>query len=50
MVVSGPIEIIGIVRDRVDEVQPFVVSVASELGLVCYDMQLNKLYLPHGVV
>jgi len=50
MVVSGPIEIVGIVRDRVDEVQPFVVSVAIELGLVCYDMQLNKLYLPHGVV
>jgi hypothetical protein len=49
MIASGPIEIVGIVRDRVDEVQPFVISVANELGLVCYDMQINKLYLPHGI-
>jgi hypothetical protein len=27
-------------------VQPFVVEEANRLGLVCYDMQLGKLYQP----
>ena len=43
---SGAIEIIGIRTQFVDEVQPFVVQEANLLGLVCYDMQIGRLYLP----
>jgi hypothetical protein len=39
---------VGLPFQYVSEVQPFVVSVSNELGLVVYDMQVGKAYLPDG--
>jgi len=41
---------VGLLSQYVSEVQPFVVSVSNQLGLVVYDMQLGKAYLPDGTV
>lgn len=41
---------VGLLSDRAGEVQPFVVSVSNQLGLVVYNMQLGKVYLPGGAV
>ncbi len=35
---------LGIRSSDVEEVQPFVVKTANELGLVCYDMQEDQIY------
>ena len=43
---DGPLLVLGICRAWVERVQPFVVSEANRLGLVCYDMQLGQVYLP----
>src|SRR5262249_56602971 len=42
----GPLLVLGITWGWCDRVQPFVVEEANRLGLVCYDMQLGKLYQP----
>jgi len=41
---------IGILSQRVDEVQPFVVETATSLGLVVMDDQQGEVYLPGGTV
>jgi hypothetical protein len=35
---------LGIRSSDIEEVQPFVVKTANELGLVCYDMQEDQIY------
>jgi hypothetical protein len=40
---SGPYFYFGIVWSRLAEVAPFVVAVAQEHGLVCFDPQENEL-------
>jgi hypothetical protein len=42
----GPLLVLGICSGWIERVQPFVVEEANRLGLVCFDMQLGKLYLP----
>src|SRR5690348_13901762 len=41
---------VGILSQHANEVQPFVVSTSNALGLVVYDFQLGKTYLPNGKV
>ncbi|MBS1159756.1 MAG: hypothetical protein H6R15_2175 [Proteobacteria bacterium] len=41
---------IGILTDKIDEVQPFVVETATTLGLVVMDDQQGEVYLPGGTV
>jgi hypothetical protein len=41
---------VGILSQHAGEVQPFVVSTSNALGLVVYDFQLGKAYLPDGKV
>ena len=41
---------VGVLSQYLSEVQPFVVSVSNQLGLIVYDMQLGKAYLPDGTV
>jgi hypothetical protein len=40
------ITVLGIASPRVEEVQPFVVQTANELGLVVFDEQEGKIYRP----
>lgn len=40
------ITILGIASPQVEEVQPFVVRTANELGLVVFDEQLGGIYRP----
>lgn len=46
--VDGPLLVLGICRAWVERAQPFVVAEANRLGLVCYDMQLGRVYPPVG--
>jgi len=41
---------VGILSQYANEVQPFVVATSNTLGLVVYDFQLGKAYLPGGEV
>jgi len=41
---------VGLLSQSASEVQPFVVTVANQLGLVVYDMQIGRAYLPDGTV
>jgi hypothetical protein len=38
--------VLGVVWSCCDEVQPFIVKTANELGLVVFDPQLNQIYRP----
>ncbi len=39
---------LGIVWSRVEEVQPFVVETANNLGLIVFDQQQSKIFRPTG--
>ena len=38
--------VLGMVWSRADEVQPFIVETANQLGLVVFDPQINRIYRP----
>ena len=47
---GGRIWGVGLLSQYASEVQPFVVTVANQLGLVVYAMQIGRAYLPDGTV